>query len=182
MSLFEAPCPTKGCASLGAWVRDSVDLENAHLAHQWWLDKSRVDAEVRLVSLQTNDLVSFEGSVFAGSIQFIWGAKVNAQLNLSGAKITGTLDMDLLTVGSTLDLSGAKVAGKLNMSGLTVGSHLFMHNQAEFTDVNLTGAKVGNQLSLIGAKVTGTLNMNGIAVGSNLGSDPTKGCASLGPG
>ena len=93
-------------------------------------------------------------------------------LDLSGSKVSGTLDMDSVQVvsglfmrdkaefagvvligahvGGQLDLSGSKVSGKLDMSGLQVGAGLFMSDKAEFADVDLTGVHVATLKWLIG--------------------------------
>jgi uncharacterized protein YjbI with pentapeptide repeats len=70
-------------------------------------------------------------------------------------------------VGGQLSLIGSKVSGKLNMNGVQIGATLFMSDEAEFADVELTGAHV-NHLSLIGSKVSGKLIMNSLRVDETL--------------
>ncbi len=186
---FQSAVPRQGVRIVGAWVKEPLELENARLTHPWWLDKSRVDAEVQLSELQSTDPILFNGSMFTAALNLAH-AKVDGQLSLSGAKVTGTLNMAGLEVGShlfmrdgaefanvdlrsakvggQLSLIGAKCTGTLNMNGLAVGSSLFMRDGAEFANVDLRSAKVDGQLSLRGAKVTGTLNMDSLAVGIDL--------------
>jgi hypothetical protein len=79
-------------------------------------------------------------------------------VDLTGAEVSGELDMH-----------DAHVAGTLNMARLEVKSDLFMWGpKASFQNVNLAGAKVGGLLRMDGATVTGTLNMTGLEVGEVL--------------
>ena len=63
---------------------------------------------------------------------------------------------------------GAKCTGKLNMNSIEVTGHLLMHNGAEFSEVDLSNAKIGGQLVMSGAKCTGKLNMIGLTVTGSL--------------
>ena len=119
------------------------------------------------------------------------GAKVHGQLDMTGATVTGTLNMDPLQVGQDLfmragttvqdvDLGGAKIGGQLSlidatvtgtlrMNRIEVGQSLLMRGpNAAFRDVDLTSAKICGQLDMSGANIAGTLTMNGLEIGQHL--------------
>jgi uncharacterized protein YjbI with pentapeptide repeats len=60
-----------------------------------------------------------------------------------------------------VNLSGAKITGQIDMRSEG-------ENKASFKDVNLSGAKVTGQLAMIGASFDGTLNANALQVGESL--------------
>ena len=142
---YQKALARQGVRILGAWVRQPVDLENGSLSHQWWLEGSRIEADTNLRWLESTSAISFEKSVFIGTLK-LSAAKVGGQLTMSGATFTGALDMN----------------------GLEVGSSLFDSEGATFKDVDLRSAKVGGQFSMIGATCTGRLDMGGLEVGSSL--------------
>ena len=61
---YRGPSTRHGVRIVGAWFKDQIDLSNAILAHQLWLEHSRFDSEVYLSSLKTSYLISIEGSNF----------------------------------------------------------------------------------------------------------------------
>ena len=67
---------------------------------------------------------------------------------------------------------GVTFDGKLNASLLDSGGYLFMAsidgNKASFDEVDLSGAKVTEQVGMVGASFSGTLNANRLQVGGNL--------------
>ena len=89
---FRSALPRVGVRIIGAWVTGQIDLEHGHLAHPWSLGKSRFDADVQLSSLQSANALSFEGSVFTGTLGLA-GAKVGGVLNMNGAQCSGTLNI-----------------------------------------------------------------------------------------
>jgi hypothetical protein len=154
--LFREPymsaLPIEGVRIVGAWFSEPVDLASGRLDHQLWLDRCRFEKTANLIFLQANDLLSLEGSAFAGQGDGL------VSVDLTDAKIAGPLNM-----------AGAHVARKLNMSGLEVGQDLFMTGpDATFHDVDLVGAKVGGHLDMHGATVEGKLDMKGLEVGEDL--------------
>jgi hypothetical protein len=148
--------------------------------------------------LQTSQLISFEGSKFEGSKStglLLLGAEIGGQLNMSGSKFTGPLNMyglqvekDLFmsnaefnevnlseaTIGSRLEMSDSKFSGLLDMNSLQVDGHLFRRDtptfmrDAEFNEVNPVGATIGGQLEMSGSKFTGLLGMDSLQIGSHL--------------
>ena len=142
---FQSAVPRQGVRITGAWLTEPLELEDARLVHSWWLGKSRMDAEVRLSGLESTHSISFEGSMF-----------------------TAALNLDRARIGGQLDMTGAKCTGTLIMEALTVGRDLFMREGAEFREkVNLIFASIGSNLDLSGAKLS-SLDMTGTRVQGEL--------------
>ena len=64
-------------------------------------------------------------------------------------------------------MSGAKCSGTLNMDSLEVGSSLVMRDGAEFTDV-VSSQRQGRRFDMSGAKCSGALNMDSLKVVGHL--------------
>jgi hypothetical protein len=72
-------------------------------------------------------------------------------------------------VGGQLSLSGAKVTGTLRMDDLQVGSTIFMGRGGEFDGpINLLFGKIGGNLELAGGLLKGTVDLTGTQIGGEL--------------
>jgi uncharacterized protein YjbI with pentapeptide repeats len=185
---WQGAIPRQGVRIVAARFDEEVNLENARITPELWLDRTRFAAGVRLRSLRADSFLSLEGSRFADALD-LSSAKVDA-LNLDGATVGGTLilnsarieghlfmrkraqfaDVDLrqAKVGGGVDMSGAIVSGTLNLNSAMIEASLFMREGAQFADVDLHQAKVGGQLDMSGATVGGTLNLNGAEIEAGL--------------
>ena len=134
----------RGVRIVGAWFKEPVDLSNATIPSQLWLNGSRFELDVDLSFLKLPSLLSLEGSVFVRS------------LNLARAKI------------EIINMSSSTFNGTLNMNSLEVESGLFMRDKAQFADVVLIGAKIKGQLDMSSSTFNSTLNMDSLEVGSHL--------------
>ena len=163
---YRGPSTRHGVRIVGAWFKDQIDLSNAILAHQLWLEHSRFDSEVYLSSLKTSYLISIEGSNFnsilhmdslqAGNLYMRNGAEFD-EVVLLGARINGTLELD-----------GSKFKSKLRMNSLQVGSSLFMRKVTTYDEVVLNGTRIDETLDMDGSKFKGKLHMNSLKTGSSL--------------
>ncbi len=181
-----------GVHIVGAWFKEPLDLSNAPLSHQLWLDTCRFESDVDFHSLQAPRLLSLEGSIFKGSVnlaraEFMEGVNMirttfSGKLNMNSMHVEGSLLMHEGAKFAEVDLGGAKIGGllymrgarfacTLNMDSVQVGSGLFMDEKAEFANVDLRSAKIGGLLSMRGARFAGTLNMDSVQVGSGLFMD-----------
>ncbi|MFQ5965915.1 MAG: hypothetical protein ACE5KZ_16745 [Candidatus Scalinduaceae bacterium] len=180
-----------GVRVIGAWFSEILDMSNASLAHDLWLDSSRFDSNVELSFLKTTHLISFENSTFAevnlicakieGELNTI-GSKFNGKLNMTCLQVDGNLlmsngaefvEVDLLNVKirGNLNMNSSKFNGKMNMDSLEVGSHIFMGDGAEFKEVDLVGAKIEGSVSMKGSKFYGKLNTNNMWVNKSVFMD-----------
>ena len=190
---YASAVPIEGVRIVGAWLAEPLELASGRLARQLWLHGCRFEAAANLSFLHVDDLLSLEGSVFAGKGDHLvaldlTNATIGGQLNLAGVLVGAKLamggleagdlfmpnvvlqevDLGSAKVGGPLNLAGADIARKLDMNALEVGQDLAMTGPATFHDVDLVGAKVGGQLDLQGASIEGTLDMNSLEVGEDL--------------
>jgi cytoskeletal protein CcmA (bactofilin family) len=155
-----------GVRIIGAWFKDQIDLSNAILANQLWLESSRFDSEVYLSSLKTSYLISIEGSSF-NSILHMDSLQVGNLFMRNGAEFDEVILLGA-RINGTLEMYGSKFKGKLHMNSLQVGSSLFMRNGAEFDEVVLNGTRIDETLDMDGSKFKGKLHMNSLQVGCSL--------------
>ena len=134
----------QGVRIVGAWFRQPIEMENGRITHHLWLEKCRIEKEVKLSRLECPGL-SFDGSVFL------------RKPSLAGAWIKGQLDMSKVKCRDDLDLTTLRVDGSF-----------LMCEGAELKNVNLGGARIGGQFSLASSTFRGDLNMNALEVGYSL--------------
>jgi hypothetical protein len=133
-----------------------VDLRDAEVGGDLAMTGTKVEGKLEMYRLEVGDL--FMNIASFGSPAGREAGRPAEEVNIRRAKIGGQLDM-----------SGATVSGTLNMDSLEVGQDVFMSGpDAIFKDVNLGGAKIGGQLDMSGAKIDGKLNMYRIEVGRAL--------------
>jgi hypothetical protein len=136
---YRSVLPHVGVRIIGGWFVDPLDLSNAVLMHQLWLDYSRFECDERVVAefescmglsdLQTSQLISFEGSKFSSPLNMN-SLQLNGHLVMRNTEFT-EVDLAEATIGGQLDMSGSKFAGLLDMNSLQIESHLFMGGGAE---------------------------------------------------
>jgi hypothetical protein len=164
--------PFGGIQIIGARIVDDIDLENAKLIRSISILSSRIEGAINLVRARTDSLIWLEGSLMNGrfdaaglhsesDVHLLSGSVFKSDVNFSGAKIDGRLE-----------LTGVRLDGKLDAGQLQIGGSLLMNsedqNKASFKEVNLTDAKVARQLSMFAATIDGPLNAGLLKVGGNL--------------
>ena len=92
----------RGVRIAGAWFKEPVDLSNATIPSQLWLNGSRFEQDVDLICLKSPSFLSLEGSVFVRSLDLA-RAKIE-MINMSSATFNGTLIMGGLEVGNLQDV------------------------------------------------------------------------------
>jgi hypothetical protein len=158
--------PRQGVRIAGAWFVEPVDLEEADIAHELWLNRSRFTADVNFRGLRTRSLMSLNGSVIAGTLDMS-GADVGEDLLMHGGAKFADVILHGARIGAQFNMDSAKVTGKLNMDSANIGGDLYMR-WAEFAMVIGHGAQTGGQIDMDGAKITDTLNVVGASIGGDL--------------
>jgi uncharacterized protein YjbI with pentapeptide repeats len=156
----------RGVRIFGARFPDLIDLQNASLQNELWLEGCLLEKGVDLSWSKSTQAIGIHASKVGETLN-LYGLQVAASnLSLADSELA---DVVLLgaSIGHTLDLTGAKVTGTLNADSLQVGVYLFM-SDAEFADIVLRNARVPTQLTLERSKVSGSLNMYGVQVGGDL--------------
>jgi hypothetical protein len=143
----------------GARFLDTVDLRNANLEHDLWLNRGLFEKGADLQGIKTTRRITFDHSKILGTFNAV-RTRVEQDLSMHEAQIYADMDLSRAYVGNEIDLGGTTVAGNINLDTAEIGRALTMH-KAHFEGVNLGTAHVG-LLDFNGSVVTGLLNMNGI--------------------
>src|SRR5579862_5941807 len=114
--------PRRGFRISGARIKDRLDLSNARLSAEWWIDDSRFENEVSLYSLKTTNHISFAGS------NFIKG-----------------LDIGYMESDHTINLNRVRSSEKITMYVINTGN-LFL-DKVSAKEVNLNSSKINGSIS-----------------------------------
>jgi hypothetical protein len=155
-----------GVRIAGARFQDIVDLRNAELAHELWLDRSLFEKGIDLQGIKTSRRITFDHSKFIGGFNAS-RTRIDQDLSMHQAEVSGDVNLSRAYVGEELDLSGSTVAGQVNLNTANVVRILLMRNKGHFNGIDLGIAHVGS-LEFNDSTVTGLLNMNGIRVDQDL--------------
>jgi uncharacterized protein YjbI with pentapeptide repeats len=147
----------------GARFTEPLNLQNAELQHDLWLDRSLLEQGANLSGAETKRQMAFDHSKILGTFSAA-GAQIDKGLYMRGDEFHENIYLSDAHIGRQLVLDGSRVAGMLDMSAIHVGDGLFMRDKAQFKAINLFAAHIGGQLDLSSSTVTGMLNMNGISV------------------
>jgi cytoskeletal protein CcmA (bactofilin family) len=155
----------RGVRIIGARFAERVDLVNAELKHELWLNDCLLEQGADFTGARSTRLLSFDRSKVTGEFTANW-SRIDQPLNMRDAQF-GKVVLGSAHLGDTLALGGSKVSGQLNMDKLHVDSSLFMGN-AQLGEVVLASAHIGGTLTLDGSTVSGQLNMDKLQVDSSL--------------
>jgi hypothetical protein len=156
-----------GVRIIGARFTETVDLQNAELRHDLFLDGSFLENGANLQRIETSHRISFDGSKILGTLDMN-GIRVDEDLFMRKSAQFNEIVLRAAHIGGNLSLSGCTVTGVLNMNGIRVDQNLFMRDNAQFNKIDLTAAHIGGELELSGSTVTGKLDMNTIDVHEHL--------------
>jgi hypothetical protein len=155
----------RGVRITGARFTERVDLHNAELSSELWLDRSLLEKGADLQGLRSTRRITLYGSKVTGPLKMT-ALDLRGDLHIGGEAEFGAVDLSSAHVGGDLNLSGSTVAEDLNMVGLQVDAYLEM-DDGKFTRIDLTSARA-SWLSLDGSRVTGLLDMGFLHVDNNL--------------
>jgi hypothetical protein len=152
----------------GAHISGPLNLSDAEITAEVWLDASRIDGDVYLADSRWSRSLSFDGTMVTGRLDaerlrsesdvYLKHAMFGQEVNLLGAKIDGALGMD-----------GSSFATIVELNRLIVGGALFMRDHATFGgDVDLAAAKVGSNLEMSSSSFAAAVDANSLNVGGDL--------------
>jgi hypothetical protein len=156
-----------GVRIIGARFTETIDLSNAELERELWLDRSLLEKGANFSRLKSTNPVSLDGSKVIGKLEMSM-LNINEDLLMGDKGEFGEVVLAGAHVEGQVNLSSSKVTGALNMHELNVDEDLCMGDNGEFEEVVLIGAHVGGQLDLGGSKVTGALKMDELKVDEDL--------------
>jgi hypothetical protein len=148
----------------GAHISGPLNLSDAEITAEVWLDASRIDGDVYLADSRWSRSLSFDGTMVTGWLDaerlrsesdvYLKHAMFGQEVNLHGAKIDGALGMD-----------GSTFATIVELNRLIVGGALFMRDHATFGgDVDLAAAKVGGNLEMSSSSFAAAVSASGLTV------------------
>ena len=155
-----------GVHIIGARFTEPLNLQNAELQHDLWLDWSLLENGANLSGVETKRQMAFDHSKILGTFNAA-GAQIDKDLYMRGDEFHDDINLSEAHIGGQLVLDGSTVAGLLDMTGIHVGENLSME-KAQFKDIHLYAAHIGRDLGLTHSTVTGVLNMGDIRVDQNL--------------
>ncbi len=155
-----------GVRIAGARFTERLELHNAELGHELWLDHSLFEKGADLSQARSMHSITSERTKMSDKLN-LYGLNVSENLYLRNAEFA-EVSLQSARVGKDLDLRSTKVARVLYMFNLQVEQNLILYDKSEFGAVNLITARVGNMLNMTGAKVHGKLDMIGLQVGKTL--------------
>jgi hypothetical protein len=155
-----------GVHIIGARFTEPLNLQNAELQHDLWLDRSLLENGANLSGAETKRQMAFDHSRILGTFNAA-GAQIDKDLYMRGAEFRDNINLSEAHVGGQLVLDGSTVKGPLDMGGIHVGENLSMEN-AQFQGIHLYAAHIGRDLGLTHSTVTGFLNMGDIRIDQNL--------------
>jgi hypothetical protein len=187
--LFQEPyktgLPRRGLRISGAWIRENIDLSNARLGAELWLDKCRFEDGLNLSFIRTDDYISIVKSFVSKDIDLHYLESKQA-MNLGGTTMGGSLIMYSVSIKKSLDirngmecmeldLRNAKIGGELEikkinvktkarLDSLSVEGSLSISESCKFDEVDLSNAKIGGKLVLEDVQITNLFDLNGIYV------------------
>jgi hypothetical protein len=153
----------RGVRITGARFTELVDLQNAELSTDLWLDRSLLEKGADLQGLRSTRRITLYGSKVTGPLTMV-DLDLRGDLSMAKADVAA-VNLGFSHVGGELDFSESIVAEDLNMVGLQADG-LTMSN-GKFARVDLTSARVG-WLFLNGSRITGLLNMAALRVDGHL--------------
>jgi len=146
----------------GAWVKDSLDLSNATLAHPLFLEHCRFESDVNLLKLKSSHLIELGNSTFRGTLNMD-SLQLGSSLLMNHAEFSAVI-LQSAKIGSQLAMIGSKFRGKLNMDSLQVEQSLIMRDGAALAEVRILGAKIGGDLDMAQSKFMSKLEMDRVKV------------------
>jgi hypothetical protein len=172
-----------GVRITGARFTERVDLENAELHHDLWLDRSLLEEGADLGGLRSTRRITFDGSKLGGELNMV-ELKTDEDVSIQNSELVRLHMRDAQVAGLWLTGSkfkfvepqepdasdkGAKLA-VLDLSEVQVAGSLLMLDGA-FGDVEATGAHVQGSLILRDSQVAGDLQMDRLRVDGSLFMD-----------
>jgi hypothetical protein len=159
-----------GVRIVGARFTEAIELANAELKHELWLDKSLIEKGGTLSRLRSTEPISFEGSNIGDWLDMT-DIRVEAGLSMRESRFT-EISLIRARVGKFLEMRRS-VIGRIEMSDLQVDGNLWM-DEAKFDGLVGLDAKVRGDVSLTGARAAGPVFMDRLQVGGSLLMDEAE--------
>jgi hypothetical protein len=166
---WQVQVPLRGVRLRGAHIVGAIELTNAEITSELWIDASRISGRMSLANAHLKRLLSLDGSVIGGDMD---ASRMNAETLVTWsehASFEGDVDLRGATVGGEFSMISASFSKKLDADDMDVQGTLFMRDHASFGgDVNLRDATVGGNLDMNGASFSKALDADRLKVHGTL--------------
>jgi cytoskeletal protein CcmA (bactofilin family) len=162
---YRAVLPRRGVRIEGARFTERVDLVNAELKHELWLNRCLLEQGADFSGAKSTHLLSFDRSKVNHEFTANW-SRIDESLNMRDAGFAD-IAMESAHIGGMLRLDRSTVTGKLDLDELHVDSSLVM-SDARVADIAMESAHIGGMLRLDRSTVTGKLDLDKLHVDSSL--------------
>ncbi len=153
-----------GTASLA-----SLNLSGALVLGGIRMSRSRCNGIIEMVGLEVGGRLHLD-QIYAGERMLLHLLKCHGELNLANAT-TADIEMRGAVIGGILNMTGTKMTGDLDMELLEVDDNLFLRDGATFQKVYLLDANVRGTIEVRKAEFNGLLDMYGVRTGYILVQD-----------
>ncbi|MEL7468506.1 MAG: hypothetical protein AAFN27_08625 [Pseudomonadota bacterium] len=166
-----------------------INLDGAIFARSLSLFGSTVHHFISANDLRLNGNFVLNSLIVIGNVDLV-NAKIGGFMSLSSPIIMGSIDADLVSIGSgffvrdgahvrNLDLLGARIVGDLvvqsstivgsfDASDVTIGGNLVLNQEGSFQNVDLRNANIGSQIIATDSRFTGKFHAPNIVVEGNI--------------
>src|SRR6516162_4871921 len=161
----------RGVRIIGARFRERIDLVNAELKHELWLNRCLLEQGADFSGAKSTHLLSFDGAKVTGKFDMD-SSRIDESVNMRKARFSD-ITMASAHIGDMLELNETTVTGQLYMGNLRVESSLLMRD-AHFGEAVLGSAHIGGTLELDNSTVSRRLYMDKLQVDSSLSMRKAK--------
>jgi hypothetical protein len=133
----------------GIRINGDIDLTNAEITAELWIDSSRIDGKLLLDGSHWTRLLSVQNSILN---QGVSAARMRSESDLRlrrDPQVTGEVDLFDAKIGGDLILDSSSFASVVYGGNLHVTGNLLIRDQAVFAE----------ELFLVGATISGDLNL-----------------------
>lgn len=135
----------------GARIDGDMDLANADIRTEVWIDASRIDGGVDLAGAHLTGVLSFRGTRVRGDF-FAHRLHADSAIGLGDhATLKGNVTLLSARVGGALDMGNSAFEGSFEAEGATIGKSLLAYNAHFAQPVNLTFTQIAGGINLAGA-------------------------------
>jgi hypothetical protein len=159
--------PQHGVHLIGAYINGTLDLTDAEISPQLWVEASRIEGSVFLTDSRWKRPLVLQGSTVAGGIYAERMRSESALLLLDDCDVIGAADLAGAKIDGALAMEDSRF-GAVNQDSVNVGGSLYMRRSAFEGGVVIRGAKVGGNLEMDASYVGKTVDLGGLNVGGNL--------------
>jgi hypothetical protein len=173
-----------GVRITGARFMERLNLENAELRHELWLNKSRLHDGANFSGVRSTRPIRFQGSVVSDEVDDLEEAHPKHDFDLTAVQIDGALSLDGGARFKAIRLTEAVIRGKLALDQSSFGGSfdgeaisaerisaqekahfeksLYLAHATVKTDISLCrDSEFDEEIDLTGAKIDGDLNLGG---------------------